>query len=76
MLPANGILKFSSRLLSIRAGIVAEVDKNGQVLHLFQDPTVKAYWISEAEIHEGYMYLGSWRTPFLARAKIAPAGKA
>ena len=60
----------TSTALIPKAGLVVEVDADGQVLHLFQDPRLNAYWVSEAEEHGGYMYLGSWRTPFLARAKL------
>ena len=60
----------TSTALIPKAGLVVEVDTDGQVLHVFQDPTVAAYWVSEAEEHGGYMYLGSWRTPFLARAPL------
>jgi hypothetical protein len=41
----------------------------GQVLRTLRDPTATAYWVSEAEEHGNYLYLGSWRSPFLARAK-------
>jgi hypothetical protein len=55
--------------LAVQAGLVVEVDSMGQVLRTLRDPTAAAYWVSEAEQHGAYLYLGSWRTPFLARAK-------
>lgn len=48
---------------------MVEVDSLGQVVRTFRDPAAAAYWVSEAEQHEGHLYLGSWRTPFLARAR-------
>lgn len=53
-----------------RAGLVVEVDDGGHAVHFFQDPDLGAFWVSEAEVHGGFMYLGSWRTPFLARAPV------
>ncbi|KNC82453.1 hypothetical protein SARC_05268 [Sphaeroforma arctica JP610] len=39
----------------------------------YQDRKVdgkSVYWASEAEIHNGYLYIGSWCAPYLSRVKI------
>ena len=50
--------------------IAVEIDDNGKVLHHFQDLEKKCVWPSEFEVHGGYLYIGSWRTPYVARAKL------
>jgi len=53
-------------------GLIAELDENGVVINTWQDPTGKTAWLSEGLEWQGYLYLGSFRNPFLARIKLAP----
>jgi hypothetical protein len=57
-----------------KAGLIVEVDAHGQVLATFQDPLASVFWLSEAESLPGddlRLLLGSWRGPFVARARLA-----
>jgi hypothetical protein len=51
--------------------LMVEVGEYGQVLNTYQDATTTCYWVSEVEhVGESVVLLGSWRTPFLARALL------
>ncbi|KAJ8612219.1 hypothetical protein CTAYLR_002915 [Chrysophaeum taylorii] len=51
--------------------VIAVYDAAGNLLATYQDPSGKiAPWISEAEVAHGYLYLGSWYNPFLARVSL------
>lgn len=55
-----------------RACLLLEVDSHGKELRTFMDQTTTCYWASEAELgNSDWLYIGSWRTPFLARAKFS-----
>eukprot|EP01134_Creolimax_fragrantissima_P005719 CFRG5719T1 len=70
-----------------RFGIVIEIVENasdphtGAIEHYYMDYQDKkhddgrngesVYWASEAEIHGNYIYIGSWKTPYLSRMKLS-----
>jgi len=49
---------------------LAIYDEDGEILEIYKDDTAVAPWFSEGEIHQGYLYLGSWYNPFLARTRV------
>ena len=49
---------------------LAVYSENGELLEVYQDENVTAPWLSEGETMGGYLYLGSWFNPFLARVKV------
>jgi len=55
-----------------RACMFVEVDNQGVVLHTFKAPATECHWLSEVEesVQDGYLYLGSWRSPYLARTRL------
>ena len=56
-----------------RSCLVVEVDDRGRELRTLTDASKTCYWASEAEVIGGWLYIGSWRTPFLARARLPTA---
>eukprot|EP00054_Salpingoeca_dolichothecata_P000985 m.18016 g.18016 ORF g.18016 m.18016 type:complete len:404 (-) comp11602_c0_seq1:19-1230(-) len=46
-------------------GLVIEMHLNGTIIQTLQDPTGRLSWLSEAEEHEGVLYLGSWKNGFM-----------
>lgn len=49
-------------------GLLLEVDKEGRIIKSFHDPTGETVpSVSEAEEHNGVLYLGSYYLPFLSR---------
>lgn len=57
-----------------RSCLIVMVDDFGKEIKTFEDPTARkggCYWPSEAEVHDGWLYLGSFQTPFLARARAS-----
>ncbi|CAN7999513.1 unnamed protein product, partial [Ixodes pacificus] len=50
-------------------GLVVEVDARGNVLRSLHSPGKKISFISEVLEHDGYLYLGSFRNPFVGRVK-------
>jgi sugar lactone lactonase YvrE len=51
-------------------GLVVELDEEGRLVDTWQDPSGRTAWISEALEWKGYLYLGSFRNPFLGRIPI------
>lgn len=51
-------------------GLVAELDAGGRIVRTLHSPNHKIYMVSEALEHEGHLYLGSYRNPFLGRVKL------
>lgn len=55
-------------LLSIRYGMIVEVDESGTILRSLHDPTGQVITaISEVEDDHGTLYLGSYNGPFLGK---------
>ncbi|XP_025105912.1 adipocyte plasma membrane-associated protein-like isoform X2 [Pomacea canaliculata] len=66
------ITKFLSQNLMMsllpKYGLLLEVDKEGRIIKSFHDPTGETVpSVSEAEEHNGVLYLGSYYLPFLSR---------
>ncbi|KAL1414762.1 hypothetical protein MTO96_007232 [Rhipicephalus appendiculatus] len=51
-------------------GLVVELAADGRILRSFHSPKHKIYMLSEVLEHDGYLYLGSYRNPFLGRIKL------
>uniref|UniRef100_A0A131XIP1 Putative conserved secreted protein n=1 Tax=Hyalomma excavatum TaxID=257692 RepID=A0A131XIP1_9ACAR len=51
-------------------GLVVELDADGRILRSFHSPKHKIHMLSEVLEHDGYLYLGSYRNPFLGRIKL------
>jgi len=51
-------------------GIIFALNEKGDVVKTLQDPSGAVCMISEVEYHDGYLYLGSFINPFIARVKI------
>lgn len=50
-------------------GLIVEVDARGNILRSLHSPGKKIGFISEVLEHDGYLYLGSFRNPFIGRVK-------
>ena len=49
-------------------GFVVEFNEDGKIVDSFQDPEGRAVgYVSEAVESNGYLYLGSFRAPYLAK---------
>jgi hypothetical protein len=57
--------------LAPKYGMVIELDDDGALLEGYQDPEGRTAWISEADEWKGYLYMGSFTNPFLARIKLS-----
>lgn len=55
-------------------GLVAELGADGEVLQYLHDPSGAAHQLSGADVHGGYLWLGSWKLPFVARTKCCGFG--
>ncbi|KAH7942231.1 hypothetical protein HPB49_022257 [Dermacentor silvarum] len=51
-------------------GLVVELAADGRILRSFHSPKHKIHLLSEVLEHDGYLYLGSYRNPFLGRIKL------
>lgn len=60
-----------------KSTLLAVYDAVGRLIATYQDPTGRAApWLSEVTIYDGFLYLGSWYNPFLARVKIESLARA
>lgn len=67
----TALLPYESILEAIpKYGMVAAVAEDGTVLETYQDPSGMLPWFSEAEFFDGFMYIGSWYSPFLVRVPL------
>ncbi|OXB68370.1 hypothetical protein ASZ78_015310 [Callipepla squamata] len=54
-----------------KRSLVVELSETGSYRRSFHDPTgVTAPYVSEAHEHNGYLYLGSFRSPFICRLNL------
>lgn len=51
-------------------GLVVELDAGGHIVRSLHSPQHKIHMLSEVLEHEGHLYLGSYRNPFLGRVKL------
>lgn len=51
-------------------GLVIELDAYGKVVRSLHSPQHKIHMISEVLEHDSYLYLGSYRNPYLGRVKL------
>ncbi|XP_064486172.1 uncharacterized protein LOC135398717 [Ornithodoros turicata] len=51
-------------------GLVVELDAKGNIVQSLHSPSYKISMLSEVLEHDGYLYLGSYRNPFLGRVKL------
>ncbi|KAH8028505.1 hypothetical protein HPB51_017600 [Rhipicephalus microplus] len=51
-------------------GLVVELAADGRIIRSFHSPKHKIHMLSEVLEHDGYLYLGSYRNPFLGRIKL------
>ncbi|CAN8031800.1 unnamed protein product [Ixodes persulcatus] len=51
-------------------GLVVELDTGGRIVRSLHSPQHKIHMLSEVLEHEGHLYLGSYRNPFLGRVKL------
>lgn len=49
---------------------LAVYGEDGELIEIYQDSNAAAPWVSEGETMGGFLYIGSWFNPFLARVKI------
>ncbi|CAK0877476.1 unnamed protein product [Prorocentrum cordatum] len=54
-----------------KKGILAALGEDGALLATYEDPGGRTPWLSEAHTLGGYVYLGSWFNPFLARVSAS-----
>ena len=51
--------------------LVVELSETGSYRSSFRDPSgVTVAYVSEAHEHNGYLYLGSFRSPFIGRLSL------
>jgi len=48
---------------------LAVYDDTGELIQIYRDDNNIFPWVSEGESFDGYLYLGSWYNPFIARVK-------
>lgn len=51
-------------------GLIVELDASGKIIRSLHSPDHKIHLLSEVLEHDGYLYLGSYRNPFLGRVKL------
>ncbi|KAM7284485.1 adipocyte plasma membrane-associated protein [Ixodes scapularis] len=51
-------------------GLVVELDVGGRIVRSLHSPQPKIHMLSEVLEHEGHLYLGSYRNPYLGRVKL------
>lgn len=51
-------------------GLIVELAADGRILRSLHSPDHKVHLLSEVLEHDGYLYLGSYRNPFLGRVKL------
>ena len=59
-------------MLVPRTCLIVEIDDLGRMVNTITDRSGACYWASEADVMgpDPWLYVGSWRAPFLARAKL------
>lgn len=66
ILSPDTVMKFVPRY-----SLVIELGEKGSYKRSFHDPNGEvATFISEAHEHDGYLYLGSFRSPFICRLNL------
>jgi len=70
-------IPFFSALFSLvrpKAALILVIDANsGHMKRAIYDPMSRFHSVSEANIYKGYMYVGSFHNPFIARFKVPEA---
>jgi hypothetical protein len=65
------LAKVASRELLLRVapkyGITVAVDQEGTIVKSLHDPTGNIAYMSEVDVVDGYLYMGSFKNKFLAR---------
>lgn len=54
-----------------KQGLLAVYGDDGSLLEVHSDIDGTTPWLSEAEVFDGYVYLGSWFNPYLARLPLS-----